>query len=408
MKRKTRWKRTGAILLASAVLGSVPAAGAGLLTAAAAWKTPVTEFDEETLAKLADNVLEYSEIPGLIEQYNTTFRNQLQSYYNNPDGSSGLTREQLLGLAAELRKEAADLADEAEDRKDDKEISKEAYEEYQNNIRSLKSYASDLEKAARGESKAGQTAVRSLRLLRNQQIVSASGKMRACQTNEDQVNINEKKLEIAELDLNSAKRQAELGLYSAADVLSAQRARNSAATGLQTAKTTYTNGKGDLLMMLGWQYDAEPEVLRIPEPDLQTIAEYDPEADTELAISNNYDLYDTRRASASSFGSLDKKNREIRNAEDSVRMQMSLLYKDVMQKQASYQAAQTKYRTAEADKAMADRKYSLGMLSRREYLDAEVTWLEAVAAKDSAGLDLTEAMETYEWAAAGLIISSSQ
>lgn len=405
MRRKVRWKRTGAVLLAAAVFGSVPASGGGLMTASAAWKTPVTEFDEETLARLADNVLEYGEIPGLIEQYNTEFRNQLQSYYNNPDGSSGLSKDQLLELASELRKEAADLDDEAEDRKDDNEISKEAYEEYQNNIRSLKQYATELEKASRGESKAGQTAIRELRLLRNRQIISASGKMRACQTCEDQVKISEKKLEIAEMDLNTAKRQMEQGLFSAADVLSAQQALNSAAADLQKANTSYTNGKGDLLMMLGWRYDAEPEVLRVPDPDMDVIAGYSLEADTETAISNNYDLYDTRRATAASFGGLDKKNREIRDEEDSVRMQMDLLYQDVMQKKAAFEAALTKYQTAEADKAMADRKYSLGMLSLRDYLEAEVTWLEAVAEKDSAGLDLTEAMETYEWARMGLIES---
>ena len=405
MRRKRRWKRTGAALLAAAVFGSTPVSGAGLLTASAAWKTPVTEFDEETLARLVDNVLEYEEIPGLIEQYNTEFRNQLQSYYNNPDGSSGLSKDQLLELASDLRKEAEDLDDEAEDRKDDNEISKEAYEEYQDNIRSLKQYATELEKASRGETKAGQTAIRELRLLRNRQIISASGKMRACQVYEDQAKISEKKLEIAELDLNAARRQMEQGLYSTADVLSAQQAMNSATADLQAANTSYTNGKRDLLMMLGWRYDAEPEVLRVPDPDMDVIAGYSLEADTEIAISNNYGLYDTRRATAASFGGLDKKNRKIRDEEDSVRMQMDLLYQDVMQKKAAFEAALTKYQTAEADKAMADRKYSLGMLSLRDYLEAEVTWLEAAAEKDSAGLDLTEAMETYEWARMGLIES---
>lgn len=408
MRRKNRWKRTGTVLLAAAILGSVPTVGGGLITAAAAWKTPVTEFDEEMLSRLADNVLEYEEIPGLVEQYNTEFRNQLQSYYNNPDGTSGLSKEQLLGLAADLRDEAKGLEDEAEDREEEHAIGEAAYKEYQDNIRSLKKYATELEKAARGETKAGQTAVRELRLLRNRQIISASGKMRAYQAYEDQVKIREKKMEIAELDLNSAKRQMEQGLYSTADVLSAQQALNAAAADLQEAKTSCANGKRDLLMMLGWRYDAEPEIMRVPDPDPAVISGYSIEADMETAISNNYDLYDTRRAAAASFGGLDKKNREIRTAEDSVRMQMDLLYQDVMQKTAAFRAAITKYQTAEADKAMADRKYSFGMLSLREYLEAEVAWLEAVAAKDSAGLDLTAAMETYEWARMGLIESSNQ
>ena len=93
-----KWKAAGIALFLAA---------AGCMPAYAAQSDPIlTEYDEATLEKFRDNTLEYWEIPGLVEQYNTEFRNQLESFYSNPGSSTGLTREQLLELASELRAEA--------------------------------------------------------------------------------------------------------------------------------------------------------------------------------------------------------------------------------------------------------------------------------------------------------------
>ena len=48
------------------------------------------------------------------------------------------------------------------------------------------------------------------------------------------------------------------------------------------------------------------------------------------------------------------------------------------------------------------------MLSRENYLAAEVAWLDGGAAWTAAGLDLTAAMENYEWAIKGLLDIGSQ
>ena len=171
MKYDRKWKRAGVLILTTAVvLGGVPEYGLFAVQAAQR-ESAVTEYDEETLARLRDHVLEYEEIPGLIEQYNMTFRNQLESFYYNPDGSMGLTKEQLLSLAGELREEAEILSEEAEDMKPD--IGRKEYEEYQANIRALKSYAKSLEDASEGKSSAGASAIRGLRITRNQQTKAA-------------------------------------------------------------------------------------------------------------------------------------------------------------------------------------------------------------------------------------------
>ena len=78
-------------------------------------------------------------------------------------------------------------------------------------------------------------------------------------------------------------------------------------------------------------------------------------------------------------------------------------YKDVLQKQAAYEAARTKFAADGADKAAADRKNALGMMSRQECLTAESAYLAAEAEFTEASLALTGAMEEYEWAVKGMM-----
>lgn len=404
MRQYKKWKRTGILFLSAAmVAGNVPGLSeGGLLTAQAARAaSPVTEYDVETLDKFRDNVLEYWEIPGLVEQYNTTFRNQLEQYYYNPGSSTGLTRQQLLDLADELRNEAKILEDSAEE--DKSELTRRQYEDYRSNIRVLKARAKDLEDAAEGKSAAGSSAIRALRITRDKETKEARALMREYETLAAQSEIADKNLEIAELSYGTAKRQMDLGLYSAEDVLSAEEALNAARAKAASAKTSYVSGRQELIKMLGWSYDGNPEIRKIPEPDLEAIAGYDPVRDEAKAIENNITLFETRMNSSQSQGGANKKARNIQEQENSVRSSLDLLYRDVMQKKAAYEAAALQYTAAQADKAAADRRHGLGMVSSQQYLTAENTWLSEKAAYEAAGLSLTAAMEEYEWAVKGLL-----
>lgn len=73
------------------------------------------------------------------------------------------------------------------------------------------------------------------------------------------------------------------------------------------------------------------------------------------------------------------------------------MYQDVKQKQKAYEASETLYGAAKADKAAADRKNALGMMSRQEYLQAESAWLSS-GPITAAKLDLTGATETISGA----------
>ena len=71
----------------------------------------------------------------------------------------------------------------------------------------------------------------------------------------------------------------------------------------------------------------------------------------------NYTLYDTRMAKASSSGGAVKKARNIKGPGRFYPFfPGSLMYQDVKQKQKAYEASETLYGAAKADKAAADRK----------------------------------------------------
>lgn len=161
----------------------------------------------------------------------------------------------------------------------------------------------------------------------------------------------EKSLEMAELTYEASKRQMELGLYSAENVLAAEEALNSARAAASSAENEEKDQKQTLIRMLGWRYDADPVIQKVPEPDLARIASYDPAADISKAIENNVTLYDTRMASSSSQGGAVAKARTIKDQENEVRTSLDLLYKDVLQKQAAYEAAKTKFAADGADQS---------------------------------------------------------
>lgn len=126
----------------------------------------------------------------------------------------------------------------------------------------------------------------------------------------------------------------------------------------------------------------------------------------EKAVNNNYDIGDIRKTDSSEYGGAKEKREELDTAVKSVKMQFEVLYKNVLAMEESYNGAMTGWAAAEQKKAQADRKFTLGMISRNEYLQAEADWLKARASKEQAELNLTAALENYEWAVNGLMKSS--
>ena len=426
MKYNKLWKRTGALTLALAVIGNGFGSGPMVGLAAEAGATPISTYSAEEMSRFADNTLEYWEIPGLIEYYNPSYLNSLEQFYYNPGSSTGLTRDQLLETAKELRNEAKELEYELEDQVDSGILEKNSYGylDYKDNIKTLKRYAKEMEEAAQGNASTKHV----LRMARNQQIVKISEMMRAYQMLVSQNEVQKKQLEIAAGSCDMVRRQVNLGMCSAADLRAAEQAVAVQQALVDASNAELAQKKSELIVSMGWSRDGNPEILKVPEPDLTKIASYDLAADMQKAIDNNYDIIDIRKTDSSKYGkstgmsggsgksqTMDvtesggakTKQEDIETAEKSVKMQFEVLYKNVLSQEEAYQGAQTGWEAAEKKKALAERKWSLGMISRLEYLQAEAEWLSAKASGEQAALNLTAAMETYEWAMKGLIKQSS-
>lgn len=404
MRSCMQWKKAGALLLAAAVFGCGPMCfGAGLMMSLAAGgsTTPISQYDEAQMNQFADNVLEYWEIPGLIEHYNASYLNELEHYYYNPDGSTGLSMDQLGWIAAELRYEAEVLEEELDEKLESGELEKggEGYQDYKDNIKTLKRRATEMKNAMKGST----STKRLLRIARNELTVEISAKMREYQSLVSQHEVQKKQLEISEAVYNTAKRQAELGMYSAAELRAAENALTAARALTDASAAAMNQKKAELITALGWGYNGNPEILPIPEPDVTKIAGYDLAADMEKAVNSNYDIGDIRKTDSSEYGGAKEKRAELDAAAKSVKMQFEVLYKNVLSQQEAYNGAITGWAAAEQAKAQADRKFALGMISRQEFLQAEANWLSAKAAKEQAALNLMAAMETYEWAVNGLM-----
>ena len=222
MKNKKFWRKTGALTLALAVMGNGLGAGPMVGLAAETGTTPISTYSAEEMSRFADNTLEYWEIPGLIEHYNPSYLNSLEQFYYNPGSSTGLSRDQLLKTAAELRDEAKELEYELEDQVDSGILEKNStgYLDYKDNIKTLKHYAREMEDAAQGNVSTKHI----LRMARNQQIVKISEMMRTYQMLVSQNEIQKKQLEIAAGSCDSVRRQVSLGMCSGADLRAAEQA----------------------------------------------------------------------------------------------------------------------------------------------------------------------------------------
>ena len=126
--------------------------------------------------------------------------------------------------------------------------------------------------------------------------------MRTYETLKDQYEIALLNQEIAKQNYEAALKKKDLGMMSTEDVLTVEDALNSANGSALQAASRLNSQKQTLITMLGWEYNADPEITKVPEPDLTVIDSFDPKKDEAKAIEMNYTLYDTRMAKASSSG----------------------------------------------------------------------------------------------------------
>lgn len=201
----------------------------------------------------------------------------------------------------------------------------------------------------------------------------------------------------------NAQTQQQAGLATSQEVETAYLNWQNASISLQSLSDSQTSLYQNLCLMLGVDETGSIQLQNIPAADLNRISQLNLEQDTLTAIGNNSEVKSARNTSSdgSTSGNASKE-RTLSDLENQVTLKMKELYEEVTKAKQSYDAAQAGYASAQITWDNAQKKYSLGMLSKAEYLQEELQYLQKKSSFEAADLSLFQALETYDWAVKGI------
>ena len=387
-----KWKHTAAFVMAGVMLAvsAFPASAS----------SPEFARTPEEWARLEDNVLEYEEIEDLIAEYNAAVQvNQLdlnefkRKYGNTKDDVSAKYRDManeiyasvaypdsddpMYGimvsavLTAELQ--AKNMLQQADDNLEDSEI---IYLGYKQSEKTLATVAqSNMVNYAKG-------------LLQIEQAELALSQARSA--------------------MSSVNTRRANGLATQAEVLSAQETLMTAERSIESARAGAENVRQKLLVMLGWQYDASPEIRNIPAADMQRIGGMDPQADKERAVENNYTLKINKKklANAQTANTIDSLEKTIKDNEQKIGSSLVTNYQNVLTAKLAYDQAVSELDVEMRNLHSLEINYQQGNASRTQLENQQFAVRSKQLAVQIADMNLFQTMETYDWAVNGLANAS--
>ena len=382
MKIKGR-RRAGAACLGLAL---------GLLSPGAAWAaSPEFARTEEEWAKLEDNTIEYGELEDLVHEYNATVQNNYYTYIK--------FREDYGDTNADVSRAYQDLAqdfydditggDDASSMMSDLNLQIQAdnmMEQADETLEDSRIYLLTYEQAEKSLAVSAQTYMISY----HKNLASREQK--------------EAEVQAAQTAYDLAQVQYTAGTATQMDVLTAKEALQTAQNELTQLDTDIQSSKENLQVLLGWSYDANPEIGELPEVDTSRIDAMDPAADLEQAKENNYTLQINKRQleNARDQTTKDSLTSTIANNEKQIGASLSSAYKDVLSSELAYEQAQAELSLQEKNTQIAQVQLAAGMITQKEYQDRENTLTNSQLAVQTAAMDLLEDMETYDWSVRGL------
>ena len=381
-----KWKQISACCLAAVLAAAAPTG--------TAWAgSPEFARSAEEWAKLRDNVMEYDELAGLIHEYNVTVQNNQRDYNEKKNKTSDEIAQDYRDAADAVRSsmsgddspqailqdsmaeaQALSLEQQADDNVEDSEIFKMTYDQTEATL-----------------------------------VSNAQTNMISYHQKARDLDLKKKNRELLAATYDSVVLKMNHGMATQMDLLTARENLQNADAAILTAQSDLENTRQKLCVMLGWRYDASPEIMGIPSADLNRITAMDPSADKEKALENNYTLRINRKKLANSSSNSKKESLQMTIDDNIQRIGASVdsAYKNVIQAQTAYQQASVALDAASKNMEAAERKMTIGTISRLDYLSQQYAYLQAQTAMKNADMDLFQAMESYDWNVNGLASASA-
>jgi len=375
-----KWKQIGACCLAAVLTVSGPAA--------TVWAgSPEFARTPEEWAKLRDNVMEYDELAGLIEEYNVTVqknqldindkkkddlitRDQYAKYYRDAasDARSAISGDDPVSDASSAVS-AAKADKSADDNTEDLEVYKLTYSQEEANL-----------------------------------VADAQTTMISCFQKNYELETEKDNLELLKAVYQSTLAKQSVGTATQVDVLSALENIQNTQTSIDKLSASIEETKQKLCIMLGWKYNDTPEIRELPVVDMERIAAMNPETDKETALQNNYTLRINKRKLENASADLTKETlkRTISNNEQNINTELVKAYQAVLQAKAAYEQAAAEFNLESKNMDAAERKYQIGMLSALDYQKQKNAYNTKSIAIKTAELTLFQTVQTYDNAVNGL------
>ena len=323
-----------------------------------AMASPEFARSQEEWASLSDNRLEWEEIPGLVNEYNATVLNNRKAYQKDSGQNAEEIRDALLEAAddmeslaidaeaedggamigANYRSQAASLRQQAESNVSDSQVILWQYEQVEDTI--------------------AQT-VRDGFIAYYQAIA--------------QKEADQAKIGYLEESLASAQNRKNVGMGTELEVLTAKEALQNGQAALASADAKINAEKKKLQVLCGWDYTSDAEIGALPDFDMEEIGRIDLEADTEKALSNNWQLrIDERKLQNAPDATLrDQYTKTVDNDRQQIKASVRSAYDTLVQAKQTYDTGAEQLNLSRQNLEKSSRQLSLGVISRMEYRTAE-------------------------------------
>ena len=380
--------RLGAMFLAVSVSAAAPFT---------AWASPEFAYTGEKWASLRDNVLEYDELADLIHEYNVTVINNRIEY----DEYRGKDHDDIKNAYQDMADKLYDSSDKMMDATDEDQP---GYGSMAAGAIGARLQAEQNQDMADSQNEDGY--VKKLEYDRQEAslVKEAQAKMNSYWQKFKAMPALEEAAATALSQYQSAAVKAGQGMVTQAELLSAQEKAEAAQAAIQTNEKEMDALRRELCVMTGWSYDARPDIQEIVVPDSGEVDSIDLAADKERAKTTNYtQAANERRLKYTGVGNqYDVMERKVESGRRQIEADVEAKYKLLKQAQADYDQTRGAPELAERNAQAAGRRYSLGTISRNEYLQQRDGLASKQSSNDVAGLRFRQAMEDYRWAVNGL------
>ena len=350
----------------------------------------------EEWERLRDNVLEYGEIEDLIAEYNATVQTNQMSL-NEFKREYGDTKD-------DVSQKYRDMADEIYSSLSYPDSDDPTYGMTVASVLMAEIQADNLVKQADDNLEDSEIIYLNYKQAEKTLVTVAQTNMIGYQKGLLEIQNAEIARDQAQTALNSVQTKAAVGMATQADVLSAKEALMTAERNVESARAGQENLRQKLQVMLGWQYNATPEIQPVPAADQNRISAMNPQADLEKALENNYALQVNKKKLANATASSDKESisRTIADNEQKIASALVSGYQNVLAAKLSYDQAAAELQLEKRNLQSLEVQFQQGNASKNQLESQQQTVRMKELALQTADLNLFQTMETYDWSVNGL------